>query len=179
MKEVEICIRQAQASDAEEILNFSKRVGSQTEHLTYGPEGIPYASTYLAANLEALRESSCQFWLVAVEDSPEGRVIGQVTVGSVLERHIEHIGEIGVVVDQDYWGQGLGRLLMEEALTWFHEFSPLYRLELRVLSSNRPAISLYQSLGFQIEGKAKAVSRKLSGEYVDGYYMAYVKGQEK
>lgn len=175
MAEVELTIRLAEAGDAQAILDFSKRVGQQTSNLTYDGEGIPYSAPYLASNLAALTDSSSNLWLLALEGEDGDRVVGQVTVGSSTERHVAHIGEIGVVVDQDYWGQGLGRLLMEEALNWFESVSPLHRLELRVLTTNDRAVHLYQSLGFCCEGTARAVSQLADGQYLDGYYMAYLK----
>lgn len=35
-------IRKATASDAEEILNLMKTLGSETDNLTFGKEGLPF-----------------------------------------------------------------------------------------------------------------------------------------
>ena len=55
-------------------------------------------------------------------------------------------------IEKSRQGQGLGRQAisaMEEAAAFSH-FS---HLELMVASTNQPAISLYQSCGFQISGE--------------------------
>ena len=48
------------------------------------------------------------------------------------------------------------------------------RLELEVYTDNAPAIRLYETFGFVIEGTLRAFAYR-EGEYVDAYYMARVR----
>ena len=59
-----------------------------------------------------------------------------------------------VLIDVDYRGQGLGRILLQELLRVGRKNGvPEFTLEVRV--SNTPAIKLYESLGFKSEGRRK------------------------
>ena len=50
-----------------------------------------------------------------------------------------HVGEIGLSILKDYWGMGLGSLLLEELLEWISEVGLLTRLELTVQARNERA----------------------------------------
>ncbi|GAE36015.1 acetyltransferase [Halalkalibacter akibai JCM 9157] len=47
----------------------------------------------------------------------------------------------------------------------------IHRLELTVVTRNEIGISLYQKMGFEIEGR-KRDSLLINSEYVDEYYMS-------
>lgn len=57
-------------------------------------------------------------------------------------------GELGVAVLKQYWSQGIGTMLVSEAIYWYQEFSSLDHLVLDVFSDNERAIALYRKLGF-------------------------------
>jgi ribosomal protein S18 acetylase RimI-like enzyme len=50
--------------------------------------------------------------------------------------------------------QGVGRLLVNQVISWAHLRKAL-TLELKVTSSNEPAIAFYQRLGFTLTGRTK------------------------
>jgi ribosomal protein S18 acetylase RimI-like enzyme len=70
----------------------------------------------------------------------------------------------------DYRGQGIGRRLLQSALAAARKLG-LERVELAVLTNNAPAISLYRSLGFEVEGTIRH-AQKLDDGYGDDYLMA-------
>jgi ribosomal protein S18 acetylase RimI-like enzyme len=70
----------------------------------------------------------------------------------------------------DYRGQGIGRRLLQAALAAARNFG-LERVELAVLTNNAPAISLYRSLGFEVEFTIRR-AQKLDDGYGDDYLMA-------
>lgn len=76
-----------------------------------------------------------------------------------------------MAVLKDYWGHGLGRILLEEVIVWAQEIGLLKRLELTVQVRNERAVRLYQSCGFDIEGTQKRGARTDMGEWLDLYYM--------
>lgn len=65
-------------------------------------------------------------------------------------------GELGVAVLKDYWHNGIGRMLVDEACYWFQEFSSLGQLYLEVFDQNQRAVAIYQGCGFQIVGHGQA-----------------------
>ncbi|MEO8678853.1 MAG: GNAT family N-acetyltransferase [Vicinamibacterales bacterium] len=82
----------------------------------------------------------------------------------------QHVGRLGMGLLPDCRGLGLGKRIAVETIRAAHE-AGMERIELEVFASNGRAISLYQSLGFVVEGVKKR-SRKLDGEYDDNVLMA-------
>ncbi|HZO31180.1 MAG TPA: GNAT family N-acetyltransferase [Chloroflexota bacterium] len=99
---------------------------------------------------------------VAVVD---GQVVGMagLHVGSGKRRHT---GGIGMMVHDQFQGRGIGRELLEALLHVADNFLGLVRVELEVYPDNERAIRLYESCGFEHEGrKRKGVWRH--GEHQD------------
>ncbi len=74
-----------------------------------------------------------------------------------------HCGRLGMGVDPDYRGQGIGRRLLAATLDAAGRRG-IERVELQVLESNEIAIRLYQHFGFEQEGLLRN-ARKLDGRY--------------
>jgi ribosomal protein S18 acetylase RimI-like enzyme len=91
-------------------------------------------------------------WLIAC---PEGYV---ATVQGVMDYGpIGAIQNLGVL--PDYRGIGLGRALVERALTGFHH-AGLRRAYLEVTAENNAAVQLYRSFGFR---RAKTLYKAVDG----------------
>lgn len=88
-------------------------------------------------------------WLVAVED---GNVLGYVGSQTVLEE----ADMMNIAVDETCRRRGIARALVEELIRRL----PAHCLTLEVRSSNVPAISLYESMGFEKIGLRKNYYRK-------------------
>lgn len=55
---------------------------------------------------------------------------------------------------QNYWGYGIGKNLLAESIAWA-DANGIQKITLNVLETNDKAITLYQKLGFEIEGILK------------------------
>jgi ribosomal protein S18 acetylase RimI-like enzyme len=102
----------------------------------------------------------------------EGLAVGYITLGRPTpiesNRHVLQIA--GLAVDPGCHRQGVGRQLLEAAITEATRRGAR-RLTLRVLGGNSAARALYASCGFVVEG----VQREefwLGGRYVDDVLMA-------
>lgn len=71
-----------------------------------------------------------------------------------------------VIGDPDYWGRGIGRSTTSWFLALGFQCMGLLKVELSVLSSNKPALSLYEKLGFQVEGTVRNAALR-SGAFED------------
>ncbi|MCL4265275.1 MAG: GNAT family N-acetyltransferase [Anaerolineae bacterium] len=106
-----------------------------------------------------------------------GRVIGSINVRQNLRPRLMHSGKLGLMVHPDYWGQGVGNVLMAAGLNLADNWLNLLRVELEVYTHNAPAIHLYEKFGFATEGiKRKAVFG--DGRYFDGQIMARLRHPE-
>jgi putative acetyltransferase len=107
---------------------------------------------------------------VAVQD---GQVVGMAGL-HVGARKLRHSGSVGMMVHDQFQGQGIGRELLETLLHVADNFLGLIRVELEVYPDNLRAIRLYESCGFEHEGrKRKAVWRH--GEHQDILVMGRIR----
>ena len=100
-------------------------------------------------------------------------VVGLIDIVGGQRDFDRHSGTLGISVAPDWRGRGLGRALMEAAIAEARSWPGFCRIELIVVSWNTPAIALYESLGFRLEGrKRKAVNFR--GRPEDEFLMALV-----
>ena len=157
-------IRPVRMEDAEAI-NEIRRQRSVAEWTL----GLP--SERIAQNREFLDALTTEDHLLVAE--LDGRAVGLAGLHARRGKG-HHAAALGIMVHEDYQGQGLGRLLMEALLDLADNWLGLVRVELDVFAGNDRAIRLYESLGFQREGlKRKDVFR--NGRYEDVVVMGRVK----
>jgi L-amino acid N-acyltransferase YncA len=95
-----------------------------------------------------------------------GRVVGMLHVEA--SRH--GFGEIGMLVDRDWRGRGVGSALVQAAIGWARD-AGLHKLCLEVFPHNAAGIALYRRSGFTEEGRRVAQYRRASGELWDSIVM--------
>lgn len=96
----------------------------------------------------------------------DGQVIGMLHVEAT--RH--GFGEIGMLVDRDWRGHGVGSALLRAAIDLARERG-LHKLSLEVFAHNTAAIVLYRKCGFVEEGRRTRQYRRASGELWDSIVM--------
>ena len=84
----------------------------------------------------------------------------------------QHVGYLVMGVSDTQKRKGIGRSLLSELMNISKNIG-IERLELGVIEGNSPAIELYKSLGFVVEG-VKKNGLKISGQYRDEIQMAYL-----
>ena len=110
-------------------------------------EESSFSMPWKREDFQELIDSENSIYLVILAD---GKVVG--AAGYTFNGFDGYINN--VVIDVDYRGQGLGRLLLRELLNVGRKNGvPEFTLEVRV--SNAPAIKLYESFGFKSEGRRK------------------------
>lgn len=122
-----------------------------------------YANPEIYSMTRELPGCSQGFWEMRIKTTPSGTYNFVAVIDDVVVGHIEfitydfyrrrHVGYIpALAVNPKMSHKGIGRALMEYvkdlALNWMH----ITRLELTVYEDNEPAINLYKSCGFAIEG---------------------------
>jgi len=152
----EFVVRQAEPGDARAMAELfaavaQERTGIATEPPVDVEERI------------ALFARSAGESVVAVADD---RIVGTLHVS--VSRH--GFGDIGMLVDQDWRGRGVGSALVQAAIDWACD-QGLHKLSLEVFTHNAAAIALYRKAGFVEEGRRRKQYRRSSGELWDSIVM--------
>ena len=81
----------------------------------------------------------------------EGKIVGlALCKGNALSR-FRHKASLGIGVLKEYWGNGIGNVLLENILSWA-DTTKLEKISLIVIETNTKAIQLYKKYGFIEEG---------------------------
>lgn len=171
MTEVEFTIREAIPSDAVELLQALKIIGSETPYLVMDEKGMEMTSKEMSDNLATLYESPNNILMVALADE---KVIGAASVKASSKRRMSHIGEIGISILKEYWGFGLGSLMMEELIQWAKESNIIRRLELTVQHRNQRAVHVYEKIGFKTEAIMARGAKTDDGNFLDVHLMSMI-----
>jgi ribosomal protein S18 acetylase RimI-like enzyme len=140
--------------------------------LTDNPEA--FATTYeetLASGRERLVEGLHQeeaFYVGAFEHGLIGMVFFRREEGC-KNRHKGRI--LGMYVQPESRGQGVGKALLQEAITQARRLDGVEQLHLTVVTANAPALSLYHSMGFEVYGTIQR-ALKMDEQYWDEVQMA-------
>jgi RimJ/RimL family protein N-acetyltransferase len=98
-------------------------------------------------------------------------VVGMLDLWAGERPDNRHAGQFGMSVARAWRGQGVGRRLLETAIAEARGWPGFRRLQLECTPWNAPAIALYESLGFVLEGRmVKAIN--LRGQPEDMLLMA-------
>lgn len=159
-------IRHAQPSDAEELHAILT-----SHHVVQGTMRLPHMA--LKTTEDRLRPEPNRLQLVALA---EEQVIGFAELLLNLDiPRAAHAAELNMVaIREDQQGKGVARALIEELLAMSDGYLGLHRLCLTVWSDNDRAIRLYQSLGFEEEGRLRDFVRREEG-FGDAIKMARIR----
>ena len=162
-----IRVRRAEPGDAPALVRLAESVGREQGRWILASEGwrsIGDERRYLKT---VLRHPDAA---VFVADD-EGAVVGRLSLSRDPHPASRHVADLGLMVAESHRGQGIGRMLLEEAVKW-SRVSEIRKLELHVFPWNEPALRLYESFGFEREGYRKRHYAR-DDELVDAILMAY------
>lgn len=160
-----VTIERARPEDAAALLAFLRRVGGETDNLTFGPEGLPVTAEEEAAWLRERAVSDRSALFVARED---GQIVGSAGL-EALPGRMAHRAELSVSVLRAHWGRGIGGRLLAEAVG-FGRAHGTELVELQARADNARALRLYEKAGFRKIGTYPGFF-KLDGRYIDFNWM--------
>ena len=163
--EYELLIREAEAEDAAELVTFLNCVSLETDFTSLDGDGILLTSEEMEIFLNKQASSDNQITLLAFLND---KIAGIVNITADQRKRVRHIGDLFIVIGKRYWNNGLGSLLLEEAIEWAQASGILRRLQLTVQTRNQAAVHLYQKYGFVIEGRQERGAYIEEGKFIDG-----------
>jgi ribosomal-protein-alanine N-acetyltransferase len=165
-----VTLRHCSPDDAELFPVFQRKVAEEsTNTLQIAGKAPP---------IDKVREN----WLMCQEDKRHlrlgtfdgGRLIGQLGLRPIQNDHpwVNHVGGFGMMVLEEYWGQGLGKKLLQ-VMESFARDCGYTRIEAMVRTQNKRGIKLYTNSGYTLEG-TRYNAALINGEYEDEYYIGKV-----
>ena len=152
----EFTVRPARAGDARAMAAlFAAVAGERTGIATEPPVDIDERAAQFARTAAGS--------VVAVAG---GQIVGMLHIEA--SRH--GFGELGMLVDREWRGSGVGSGLLQAAIDWARD-QGLHKLCLEVFAHNTAGIALYCKYGFVDEGRRVRQYRRASGELWDSIVM--------
>ncbi|MBX7147159.1 MAG: GNAT family N-acetyltransferase [Alphaproteobacteria bacterium] len=163
-----ITLRACCGQDVDAFLHFQPQIAKET-HFTMQMVGkIPD------------REKIKNDWEINYQDKINLRLgafynddmVGQLAFFPFTPVHpwTHHIGKFGMMILKDYWGQGLGRKMLEIMIPHAKSVD-IKKIEAMVRTTNERGVKLYQSLGFNNEGIRKKAAL-IEKNFLDEYFIA-------
>lgn len=168
-QDIDIILREALPTDGTAVQKAMKEMAGETDFLTLTTSDLSLPEALMANQLEDLYHSDNNLLLLALAGED---IIGIASVRGDSYPSIQHVGEVGVCIYKEYWGLGLGQLLIGEVINWAQETGLVKRLELKVQVRNERACHLYQKFGFNIEGRQHRAVLSSDQTWEDVYGMA-------
>jgi ribosomal protein S18 acetylase RimI-like enzyme len=143
-------IRHGTVADVDQILTLYRHVAASSDGLTRAEEEMTFEY------VDGFVQKSLAKGIILVAEEA-GIIIGEVHCYTPALDIFAHVfGDLTLAIDPQFQHRGIGRALFT---TLMHEIEALHpeisRVELVARESNVKAISLYESLGFKIEGRFK------------------------
>lgn len=157
----DIMVAKAREQDAQQLLLFLKQIGSESDNLTFGAEGLPLTLEEEEAYLAAAYDSRDCLLLLAKH---HGKIAGNANL-TRLPRRMSHRGELSISIARDYWNQGIGTMLLTQIIAFAKEHDFEF-IDLEVRSDHHAAVHLYRKFGFQKTGIRPAFF-KINNQYFD------------
>ena len=161
-------IRQIQIGDAENLLNLMNKVEAETTFLLYEKDERNRTIEQQRKNIQEQLEKGSLTFVLEGNKQLVGYVFGNIFTAN----RKKHCMNLAIAILQEYTGKGYGTKLMN-TIEEYAINNGITRLELEVAKTNKVAISLYQKIGFEVEG-IKRNAFLVNGKYEDDLLMAKI-----
>jgi RimJ/RimL family protein N-acetyltransferase len=162
-----IQVRRAEPGDAAALCGLSAAIGKEPGAWLLTTEVWRSVSDERRYLRSVRRHPDAAVYVVLDGD----RIVGRLSLARDPHPASHHVADLGLMVAAGHRRRGIGRTLLEQALTWARE-AGVHKLELHVFPWNEPAIALYESFGFVREGLRRGHYLR-DGAEVDAILMAF------
>jgi RimJ/RimL family protein N-acetyltransferase len=163
-------VRPASAADAHALVELAESVGREDGRWILGTG--PWRSVADERRYLRTIDRHPDAAVYVAEDG--SRIVGRLSLARDPHPASRHVADLGLMVAESHRRQGVGTMLLEQAVSWAGE-ARVRKLELHVFPWNEPALALYESFGFEREGYRKRHYER-GDELVDAVLMAYFVG---
>jgi RimJ/RimL family protein N-acetyltransferase len=148
-----VVAREARTEDVEAMARVTAEVAEEGLIAAEAPVDLAERAERFRAVLDS--EGPAALWVL--ED--QGQIVG---AAGVEERGSEGVLSLGMAIVREARGRGGGRALLEAIVAHARSWGA-HKLELEVWLDNAPAIAVYASAGFEVEGLRREHYRRRDG----------------
>lgn len=145
----ELTVREALPADAKGVLNHMRKVGDESDTLTFSSKEIIREVEEQAKIIQENLDTENKVFILALLGD---ELVGVMNVTASNRARLKHVGEFGISVRKVHWQKGIATFMLNYMMEWAEANSILRKINLRVLAHNTGAIGLYEKLGFEREG---------------------------
>lgn len=162
-----LVVREATVDDAELLLEYIEAMSGETDYLSFGPGEFELNESQERGVLLQYLGTDNKLYVVGLIND---EIVSSLSFSAGSRSRVRHTGEFGMSVRREYWGVGIGSLMLDTLIEWARETKIVFKINLRVRTDNHRAIHLYERKGFVREG---TLSREtfIDGQYYDHHCM--------
>ena len=164
----EFILRNAEAGDASDLIRYLKVTAGETPYLVREPEEISITEEQEQKFLQSRIDAERELMLVAIVDGKHAGNCSLMSVGGA--NRYRHRCNVAIALYREYCGRGIGKVMLETILETAKALG-YEQAELEVIADNKPAIALYEKLGFIKYGTFPDNMKYKDGNYADAYWM--------
>ncbi len=163
----ELFIRKAIPDDAEQMARFKIHISGESDFLSFGENEIEITAETERQRIQSENAADNSVIIIALIN---GEIVGFVTFKGGDRVRKKHAGEMGISVRQQYWGLGIGSMLLEVLIEWAKKTRIIKKIDLLTRVDNEKAVKLYEKYGFKKEG---VLTRDMCirGQFYDSFTM--------
>ncbi|MBE6908082.1 MAG: GNAT family N-acetyltransferase [Ruminococcaceae bacterium] len=163
-----LTLRSPEPDDAEAMLDYLRRTAGETHFLTAYPEEQTHTVEWERDFLTEMLADERRVMLTLFDGACP---VGSCSFQAISPREkMRHRAGLGIAIIREYWGQGLGRMLLREAAA-HAKAAGFVQLELGVYADNERAFALYESEGYRQYGRIPGAFRLRDGSMIDELLM--------
>lgn len=163
-----ITIRSPNLTDSGQIIDLTNRVLSETNYLVTQSDEFRVTLEDEQDWIMGFIDETDKLLVVAVYVDT---VVGIVNVQAERKRRIRHRADLGIIIDPEFRGQGVGKILMNAVIDWARKHPTIEKVSLSVFEANIVARKLYEGLGFKVQGVRYREYKIAENEYIDDIMM--------
>ena len=154
-------LRNGVEADGAAVFEQFNQTHGETDYLLSYPDENSFNAEQEGSFLKRKAESNNEVEIIALVD---GRVVATAGIDAIGAKYkLRHRADFGISVLKAYWGQGIGRALLDACIECARK-AGYTQLELEVVAENARAIAMYQRAGFVEYGRnPRGFNSRISG----------------